>query len=268
MSPRSEPDPRRVTVSVVVPAFREERVVAPALRALRDLGPDEIFLVDASDDDGRTLANARAVADEPHPVPVQVLRAPRGRAAQQNAGAARARGEILLFLHADCRLPTGAIRHLRAFRARHPKIHAGCFNARVDDPDPRFRLVDAAARLRAGLLGVPYGDQAIWVARDVFQSLGGFPPVPFMEDVLLSLRLRTLGRVAVLAPVLAVSPRRWRARGLLRQTLLNWTLTALAALGVPPENLAPHYPPAPEPDRTPPCPPFRRAPLDSTPPDH
>jgi GT2 family glycosyltransferase len=113
---------------------------------------------------------------------------------------------------------------------------------RVEAGEPIFRAIDAAAHVRAGLLGVPYGDQGIFVARWAFDRVGGFPETPLMEDVFLALKLRRLGRLVLLPHRIQVSPRRWRRQGVWRQTYRNWWLTALAALGTPTPILARSYP--------------------------
>ena len=221
-------------VSVIIPTLNESTTIAACLAHLADQGPDEVIVVDASSPDG-TADLARSGC-------TLVVGSPPGRGVQQNRGAAAASGEILLFLHADCRLAPGALATLRQFVSRHPRVPGGCFRMRVDDPDSRFRLINAAAHLRAGLLGVPYGDQGLFVPRWAFDHVKGFPEIPLMDDVHLALKLRRLGRLAVLPPKIHVSPRRWKHTGLLRQTLRNWILTALATLGVAPAHLARFYP--------------------------
>jgi rSAM/selenodomain-associated transferase 2 len=223
-----------MTVSVVIPTLNEATTIVAALGRLARQRPDEVVVVDAASPDGTAALAASAGA--------RVLAAPRGRGVQQNRGAAATSGELLLFLHADCWLEDGALAALRRFARCNPHVPGGCFRMSVADPDPRFRAIDAAAHLRAGLLGVPYGDQGLFVRRRAFDHLGGFPELPLMEDVFFALRLRRLGRLAVLRPRIYVSPRRWRQRGLVRQTLQNWFLTALAALGTPLSSLARLYP--------------------------
>ncbi|HEV3121663.1 MAG TPA: TIGR04283 family arsenosugar biosynthesis glycosyltransferase [Isosphaeraceae bacterium] len=221
-------------VSVVIPTWNEAGVIVSCLSKLAEQGADEVIVADGTSPDG--------TASLAGPLCTRVVSGPRGRGAQQNLGAAAASGDVLLFLHADCWLAPGAITLLRNFLRRHPRSPGGCFRMRVADPDPRFRLIDAAADLRAGLLGIPYGDQGLWVPRWAFERAGGFPETLLMDDVLLALRLRQLGRLALLRPSIHVSPRRWKYQGLLRQSFRNWTLTALAALGVHPNTLSRYYP--------------------------
>lgn len=221
-----------MTFSVILPTLNEADCIAEAVASLRALGPCEIVVVDGGSSDD-TLARA-AGAD-------LVLRGPRGRSAQMNHGAAHAHGEILVFLHADCTLEATAFAIARRAIAR-PGVVAGCFRMRVKAEGVVYRLIDAAATLRVLFTGIVYGDQGLFVRRDVFDRMGGFPALRFMEDVFISRRLRKVGRVVVAPTRVFVSDRRWRKVGVVRQTLRNWTLTALALAGVHPDRLARHYP--------------------------
>lgn len=219
-------------VSVIIPTFNEAAEIAATVRAVRAQQPAEIVVVDGGSTDA-TAAEAKE-ADV-------VMQAPRGRASQMNAGAARACGEFLLFLHADCQLENGAL--AAAVRClRRPTVMAGCFSMRVRAAGRWFRWIDACASARVRLTGFIYGDQGFCVRRSDFQHLGGFPDVPFLEDVLFSRTLRSRGKMAVLPQRIWVSPRRWLRVGLIRQTLRNWGLTTLAAAGVSPHWLAQFYP--------------------------
>ena len=225
-------------VAVIIPTLQEARTISGCLERLRAQGADRVVVVDADSPDGTAnLARASGLCE--------VLNGPRNRGLQQNLGAAACpECDIVLFLHADTWLAPGSLDLLRRFVVSHPGVPGGCFRMRVDTLDPRVRLIDAFAHLRAGLFHVPYGDQAVFATRPAFDTVGGFPAVPFMDDVGLALRLGPLGRLALLPvpAVVHVSDRRWRSVGLLRQTLKNWTLTALYALGVPPETLKKAYP--------------------------
>jgi rSAM/selenodomain-associated transferase 2 len=220
------------SVSVIIPTLNEEGCLAQTLHALRQQGPREIIVADGGSDDGTRRAADGADC---------FLAAPRGRAAQMNAGAAVAAGEGLLFLHADCVPEAGALAEAGRLLAR-PGVAAGCFRMRVAAEGPLYRLIDACATARVRLTGIVYGDQGLFVRRDVFERAGGFPPLRLMEDVFLSRTLSRMGRVVVAGRHLFVSPRRWQRAGLVRQTLRNWTLTALAAGGVHPDRLAAFYP--------------------------
>ncbi len=221
-------------VSVVIPTLLEAATIDSCLDRLARQGADEIIVADASSPDG-TAERARAFG-------ALVVESPRGRGVQQNRGARLAKGDLFVFLHADCRLEAGAIQELRRFVRRNPRVPGGCFRMRVDSAERLFRAIDAAAHLRAGVLGIPYGDQGLFVPRWAFERVGGFPEIPLMEDVFLALRLRRLGRLALLKSTIQVSPRRWHQAGILSQTARNWTLTAMAALGVRMDVLARFYP--------------------------
>jgi rSAM/selenodomain-associated transferase 2 len=219
-------------VSIVIPTLNEAACITQAVQSLRRHGPCEIIVADGNSSDGTPEA-ARA-ADH-------VIAAPRGRAAQMNAGAACAVGEHLLFLHADCQLASGALAAIGPCLRRRGVI-AGCFAMRIDAAGGLYRCIDACASARVRLTGIAYGDQGLFLRRADFMRLGGFPPVRFMEDVFLSRRLAGRGCMVVLPHAIHVSPRRWEKVGIVRQTLRNWTLTALALAGVSPDRLAAHYP--------------------------
>jgi rSAM/selenodomain-associated transferase 2 len=222
-----------MTVSIVVPALDEAGVIAETLRSLRELRPHEIIAVDGGSSDD-TARLAEGLAD-------RVLRGPRGRAAQMNAGAAAATGDVLLFLHADCRLGAGALRQAERLLAL-PRVAAGCYRMRVEAAAPVYRLIDGCATMRVLLTGIVYGDQGLFLRRETFERVGGFPVLRLMEDVFISLALRRLGRIVLAPGRIVVSPRRWRRQGVVRQTLRNWALTAAAAWGVHPDRLARFYP--------------------------
>ena len=219
-------------ISVVVPTLNEEGYIAKTLRLLRQHRPHQIIVVDGGSRDA-TCQLAKEADLLLHSVP--------GRARQMNLGAEQASGDILLFLHADCSLEPGALTEVE--RVLHqPKVAAGCFQMRVRADGPLYRLIDACATARVRLTGLMYGDQGLFLRRDLFFSLGGFPSVKLMEDLLFSRRLQRTGRIVVIPKRIFVSPRRWQQTGLIRQTLRNWTLTTLAAAGIHPDRLAPFYP--------------------------
>jgi rSAM/selenodomain-associated transferase 2 len=221
-----------VRVSVIIPTLNEATGLADTLRSLRQERPHEIIVVDGGSRDATCERASEADV---------VLSGPRGRAAQMNHGAAHATGDALLFLHADCTLEAGAL--AAAVRClRRPGVAAGCFRMRVAADGWPFRSIDYFATARVRLTGVVYGDQGLFLTRERFERAGGFPELRLMEDVFLSLRLRRAGRVAVAPRRIFVSPRRWQNQGVVRQTLRNWALTALAAAGVHPDHLAAHYP--------------------------
>jgi rSAM/selenodomain-associated transferase 2 len=221
-----------MSISVIIPTLNEAGIIGETIRSLRLQQRGEIIVVDGGSSDG-TPQEARE-AD-------RVIAAGRGRAVQMNAGAAMARGDILLFLHADCTLETGAMAEVVRLLNRSG-ILAGCFSMSISAAGWQYRLIEACAAARVRLTGLAYGDQGLFLRRADFERLGGFPPLRFMEDVFFSRRLRDHGRMVVARKNILVSPRRWQRVGLIRQTFLNWTLTALAAAGVHPDVLARYYP--------------------------
>ena len=222
-----------MSVSVIIPTLNEAACLAETLTSLRDLRPHEIIVVDGGSQDA-TCEIARA-ADV-------LLLSPPSRARQMNLGAVGATGDILLFLHADCCLETGALEAVEdCLRTGH--VVAGCFTMKVRAPGLPYRWIEECATARVRLTGLVYGDQGLFLRRDLFQRLGRFPEIRFMEDVFFSRTLRRHGRIGLLGCRIFVSPRRWQRAGLMRQTLRNWLLTGLAAGGVHPNRLASFYPP-------------------------
>jgi rSAM/selenodomain-associated transferase 2 len=221
-----------VTVSIIIPTLNEEGYIALAIRSARAQNPGEIIVVDGGSTDG-TESEARD-AD-------RFLVAPRGRARQMNTAARHAVGDLLVFLHADCELEAGAVDAAEALLSRRG-IAGGCFQHTVPSKAWLYRSIDWCASARVRLTGLAYGDQGLFLRRELFHRLGGFPELRLMEDLFFCRKLRREGRVAVAPKRIFVSPRRWRHVGIIRQSMRNWSLTALAALGISPDQLARFYP--------------------------
>jgi rSAM/selenodomain-associated transferase 2 len=217
-----------VRISVVVPTLREAAAIGACVRAARATLPGcEVVVADAGSDDGTREAAADAGA--------VVLTAPGPRAVAMNAGAARASGDVLLFLHADTALPAGAQEAIGTLVAR---ADGGAFRLAFDEPRPGLALL-SRARER---LGRVYGDQAIFVTRAAFERLGGFrEELPIMEDDDLVRRLRRSGRFEVLPLAVTTSARRHRAHGAVRTVLGIWRIQWLYRAGVSAERLARAY---------------------------
>ena len=219
-------------ISIVVPALDEaggiEACLAP-LQPLRARGA-EVIVVDGGSRDA-TRGLAAALAD-------LVLESPRGRARQMNAGAARARGDVLVFLHADTLLPEGADHAIEEATQRAPW---GRFDVAISGGSPLLAIVAAAMNARSRACGIATGDQAIFARRDAFRAAGGFPEIPLMEDVALSKRLKRIARPACLRQRVITSGRRWERHGTLRTIVLMWRLRAAYALGADPRRLARRY---------------------------
>ena len=219
-------------ISVVIPALNEADQIAEVVRSTRSLGDCEIIVVDGGSSD--QTAEGACEADI-------VLTTPPGRAVQQNAGAAASSGEVLLFLHADCRLQTGCFEAVQS-ALQNPRVVGGCFRQRIDAPGWKYRLIEQGNSARVRLLHWAYGDQGIFVRRSIFEKLGGFPELNLMEDLFFTKRLKREGNIALLDPPIQISARRWQKKGLVRQTLRNWTLITLVHCGVSPDRLARFYP--------------------------
>ena len=232
----SRPMPCDPLISVIVPVLAEADRINALVDHIRVVGYGaavEIIVVDG-DPAGSTLA---ALARQG----VTTLVAKRGRASQGNAGAAVASGDILLFLHADTRLPVGAFQMVAAILAA--KAEAGAFRLSIRSRHPFLRLVAAGANLRSRLLRLPGGAQAQFVRRDIFLALGGFPDIPVLEDLALMRALARVGaRIAILPQPVSTSARRWRTQGLWRTTWRNLVLLFLFSQGVSPKRLARFHP--------------------------
>jgi rSAM/selenodomain-associated transferase 2 len=220
-------------LSIVVPVLNEAAGIAATLQALaplRERGAEVIVVDGGSADD--TPCRAAPWAD-------RVLGSPRGRARQMNAGAAAARAPLLLFLHADTQLPDGADAVL------HSAIAGGAawgrFDVHIEGRPLLLRLVAPLMNLRSRLSGIATGDQAIFVRRDCFDRVGGFPDQPLMEDIELSRRLRALARPRCLRQRVRTSGRRWETQGVWRTIVLMWRLRWRYWRGESPQSLAEAY---------------------------
>jgi len=216
-------------VSVVVPALDEEENLRRLLPALEAAGAYERIVVDGGSGD-----NSGAAAREAGAIVIEGLR---GRAAQMNAGAAHASGELLLFLHADTVPPRGWVPLVRASLDR-AEVAAGAFGFSLEGELPATRCVERLVDLRCRLFSLPYGDQGLFLRRDLFEALGGFPEQPILEDLALVRRLRRLGEIDVLQERAATSDRRWREGGVLRTFLRHQAILLGDRLGFSPECLA------------------------------
>ncbi len=230
----------REKLSIVIPVCNESSVLGDVLNAL-DLFPmDEIIVADCGSCDGSGAflqAWAKGGSGRYHRM---VLSAPRGRGSQMNAGAKRACGELLLFLHADTHLPAGAI-DLVHEAMRSPDVAGGAFRLHINSKHPFLKWVSFLANLRSTYWALPYGDQAYFVRRSVFESLGGYPVLPLMEDVAFIGKLKKAGRMVLLKKAVSTSARRWQRRGYFFTSFQNMFLLCLYFLGVSPGRLAKWY---------------------------
>jgi rSAM/selenodomain-associated transferase 2 len=220
-------------LSVIVPTLNEASGIAAHLEALQPLRRcGEVIVVDGGSTDG-TPALAAPSADA-------VIQVPQGRAAQMNAGARLARGELLLFLHADTRLPAGADRLIAQALADERRAW-GRFDVAIAGEHQLLRAVAWTMNRRSRLTGIATGDQAIFVRRNVFEQIGGFPDLPLMEDIALSRALKREAWPVCLSARAITSGRRWEGRGVLRTIVLMGCLRAGYWLGVETRRLAKAY---------------------------
>ena len=220
-------------LSIVMPVLDEAQRIGAALAALVPLRAEgvELIVVDGGSRDG-TAARCEGVAD-------RVLVSPRSRARQQNAGAAAARGDALLFLHADTTLPADAPALVARALARD---YWGRFDVRIEGRSRWLPMVATLMNIRSRVTGIATGDQAIFVRRDVFEAVHGFPDQPLMEDIEISKRLRRhAGAPSCLRAKVTTSGRRWDERGAWHTIVLMWRLRWLYWRGVSAEHLAEAY---------------------------
>ena len=223
-----------VRLSVVIPALNESAGILAALQALAPLlarGAQLLVADGGSQDDTVSLARTGGA---------QVIGAPRGRALQMNAGAQQASGDILLFLHADTRLPLNADRLMAQAIANGPQVW-GRFDVRIEGKPRMLRVIAAFMNRRSRWTGIATGDQALFMTRAAFDAVGGFPAQPLMEDIEISKRLLKLSRPACLRARVVTSGRRWETRGVWRTVLLMWRLRLAYWRGATPERLAERY---------------------------
>ncbi len=224
-------------ISIILPVWNEASVINRTLDHIFTLpysGGIEIIVVDGHPD-GETINQIRQRG-------VNKIVSEKGRAKQMNAGACRAGGDILLFLHADTILPENALSAIAGVMEKGKHI-GGAFDLGIESGRPVFRLIERAASLRSRITRIPYGDQAIFIRRDYFAAVNGFSEIPIMEDVDLMRRIKKGGgEIYIVSERVKTSPRRWEKEGVLFCTLRNWMIGALYFLGISPERLMHFYP--------------------------
>ena len=220
-------------LSIVVPVLDEAEGIAAHLAALAPLRANgaEVIVVDGGSTD--------ATCEIAEPLSDRFVVAPRGRATQMNAGAALASGDVLVFLHADTRLPPEADRLMAA--AFTGGRQWGRFDVAIEGRHALLPLVAGLMNLRSRATGIATGDQAIFVTREAFRTVRGYPDIPLMEDIALSCALKRLSQPACIAQRVTTSGRRWESRGVLRTIATMWRLRLAFFLGASPRRLALAY---------------------------
>lgn len=218
---------RRTYISVIIPALNEDLNIASAIESALD-DESEVIVVDGGSRDQTVETALRAGVRT-------VVSAP-GRALQQNTGAGLARGDVLLFLHADTKLPERYIDYVFDF-LMDQTLAAGAFMFKTDISRPGMKIVETIANMRARYLDLPYGDQGLFMKKSVFTSVGGFSDVPIAEDLMLIRKLSKLGSVRILPVPIITSGRRWKNRGVIVTTLINQLVLAGMYLGISPTVL-------------------------------
>jgi len=227
---REEADLSRA--SVVIPALNEAEHIAATLASVLAGRPREILVVDGGSTDD-TIQRARESG-------ATVVTSLPGRARQMNAGAAQATGNVLVFLHADTLLPADWLEVVSS-TLQTTEVAGGAFGFRVSPTFPGSRILEWGTNLRSRWLQKPYGDQALFMKRSLFEELGGFADMPIMEDYQIIGRLKKQGRIVTAAVHVLTSARRWRRLGLLKATLINALVIAGYHLGASPKSLASLY---------------------------
>jgi rSAM/selenodomain-associated transferase 2 len=221
-----------ITVGVVIPVINEIANLRAAVERAWAAGANRVLIADGGSSDGTwglaSDLNCERVQSSP------------GRGIQLNRGARQLDSTVVLFLHADCWLVPGSIEQIRD-AIRSGRAGWGGFHQRIENAALPYRLLEFGNRQRVWWQRMLYGDQGLWVRRDWYEAVGGFPEIPLMEDFVLSQRLAKLGRPRLLAGPLMVNARRWEKRGVLRQTLLNWRISMMFRCGAKPEELVKLY---------------------------
>jgi len=228
-----------MSIAVIIPIFNEQDILLPLLNALLPLGFEEIILVDGNSQDATVEVANAFLKSAPHSH-CRIMAGPKGRARQMNAGAAEATANLLLFLHADTQLPHNA-KSLIEQAMKNSDHVGGRFDVRFPCDEGYAWLVSRMMNHRSRFSGICTGDQALFVRRAVFESLGGFADIPLMEDIEFSQRLKRKGTIVALEETVTTSFRRWEQQGPLRTILQMWVLRFLYWMGWSPQRLQRYY---------------------------
>ena len=219
-------------ISIIIPVLNEGGNLGQTIASLPRAQSIEIIIVDGGSEDN-TPEIAKTLG-------IKIIQTQPGRATQMNAGALLATGEILLFLHSDTLLPPNFGQWVLQSLSQ-PQTIAGAFQLKIDGPGVGLRIVEKLANARSRILKMPYGDQAIFLKRSTFEKMGGYPPLPIMEDFELMRQLQKKGHIDIVPVSVNTSARRWQKLGVIKTTLINQLIIAAYFLGIPPHHIATWY---------------------------
>ena len=231
-------------LSIIIPVYRESSLISETLQAILDLKIPIPFEIIVADGESPPSTLAQLQTDKTIPWPkVLGISSPRGRGTQLNAGAKVACGELLFFLHADTRMDQKGIElMIAAWQDQGTDFFCGAFDLHIDSEKNIFRLIEKIASVRSRITKLPYGDQGIFMSRQLFKKINGFPDVPLMEDVGIMEKIKKTNVAPVfLSHTISTSARRWENQGIIFTTMKNWVLISLYLLGVPPRVLTKFY---------------------------
>lgn len=221
------------TISIIMPVLNEAKYLRDTLTDLCLGNKEELIIVDGGSTDD-TVSIAREFTDN-------VFTTETGRARVMNYGAKKAKGEIFLFLHADCTLPDNAFQVIRQTMKDNSTV-AGAFYLSIACPGLGYRIIEISANLRHRITSLLYGDQGIFLKRKVFEQVGGYADIPLMEDIEISRKLKKLGKIVFVNPPIKASPRRWINEGPLYTTMRDWTIAfSYSFLKASPDKLIRYY---------------------------
>ena len=218
-------------ISIIIPVYNEEKIIRKVLGGLQYGDSIEVIVVDGGSRD-RTVEFAEQY-------PVKVVQSIKNRAVQMNKGAEAACGDVLLFLHADCIIEEGGLKAIQNYL--RDGYHGGCLSQKIVSSNIIFRCIEASGNLRARWFRIFYGDQAIFVRKDIFLKVGGFDNIQLFEDILFSKKIKKEGKTILLNKKVFVSPRRWQENGVIKTTFINCLLTFGFLLNVPYDRLKKIY---------------------------
>ncbi|MGI8504672.1 MAG: TIGR04283 family arsenosugar biosynthesis glycosyltransferase [Hassallia sp.] len=219
-------------ISIIIPVLNEAENIRQAIACTQPSTNIEVIVVDGGSED-----DTYKIADD---LDVTIISSVPDRAVQMNKGARLANGDILLFLHADTRLPAGYDVMIRTVLQKTGTV-AGAFALRIDAEVASLRLVEWGVNMRSRFWQMPYGDQAIFLTKETFNKIGNFPELPFMEDFEIMRRLKRIGRITIIPVPVITSARRWLQKGIWKTTLINQIIIIAYLLGVPPQRLIRWY---------------------------